>query len=142
MSGPAGHTGYTGVTGRCGLQGTPYGAPGTSFYSSSGRIPFVANTTLSPSSNIYITTPATYGTTYTITTTDFNQIIFAASMLASDVGVFWTFRNNTASTLLTISLSNATAVYNGSSAATSVKLAVGNSITFVYSGTGTSYIAI
>jgi hypothetical protein len=38
MSGDPGHTGPTGTTGRKGLQGPPYGAPGTTFYSTSGRV--------------------------------------------------------------------------------------------------------
>lgn len=63
-------------------------------------------------------------------------------MLAADVGAFWTFRNNSGSLITPITLVNATAVYNGKSAATTVSIASGNSLTFVYSGTGTSYITI
>ena len=38
MSGAQGPQGHTGTTGRKGLQGTPYGAPGTTVYSTSGRV--------------------------------------------------------------------------------------------------------
>ena len=138
MSGAPGHTGPTGATGRRGLQGTPYGAPGTAFYSPSGRVPIVKISNATSQT----VAPGGYGTTYVVTDISFNSIVFPESMSAGDVGAFWTFRNNTSSALLDIALTSGSIVYNGLSAGVDVRLAAGNSITFVYTGVGTSYIAI
>jgi hypothetical protein len=54
-------------------------------------------------------------------------------------GAFWVFRNNTSS-LITATLSNCTATYNGSASAGTVSIGSGNSLTLVYSS-GTSFIA-
>jgi hypothetical protein len=84
--------------------------------------------------------PATsgYGTLYNITAA-ITGITFP-SVSADDVGAFWTFRNNSGSTLA-ITLTTGTATYNGDAAATSVSIADGNSLTFVFVS-GTSFIAI
>jgi hypothetical protein len=84
--------------------------------------------------------PATsgYGTLYNIRTA-ITGITFP-SVPGGDVGAFWTFRNNSGSTLA-INLTTGTATYNGDAAATSVQIADGNSLTFVFVS-GTSYVAI
>jgi hypothetical protein len=79
-----------------------------------------------------------YGTLYNIRTA-ITGITFP-SVPGGDVGAFWTFRNNSGSTL-TIALTTGTATYNGDAAATSVQIADGNSLTFVFVS-GTSYVAI
>lgn len=129
-----GPIGPQGIVGRRGLQGTPYGYPGTAFYSTAGRVPVVnvtSGTSISPATS-------GYGTLYNIRTA-ITGITFP-SVPGGDVGAFWTFRNNSGSTLA-INLTTGTATYNGDAAATSVQIADGNSLTFVFVS-GTSYVAI
>jgi len=129
-----GPRGPQGIVGRRGLQGTPYGYPGVAFYSAAGRVPVVnvtSGSSISPSTS-------SYGTTYNITI-GIGGITFP-SVPAEDVGAFWTFRNNSGSTL-TLALTTGTVTYNGNAAATQVEIADGNSLTFVFVS-GTSYVAI
>jgi len=142
MSGPAGHTGHTGATGRRGLQGTPYGAPGTTFYSTSGRITTsvgggAGNSQISPRTDAY-------GVTWLIGTANGTDVTLPGTTSSNDYGAFWSFRNNqTTSKLLTFT--NGTVQYNGDAAATQITLGSGNSITLVFSGgsnTTSTYIAL
>jgi len=142
MSGPAGHTGHTGATGRRGLQGTPYGAPGTTFYSPSGRITTsvgggFGNSQVGPRTDAY-------GVTWLIGTANGTDVTLPSTISSNDYGAFWSFRNNqTTSKLLTFA--NGTVQYNGDAAATQITLGSGNSITLVFSGgsnTTSTYIAL
>lgn len=141
MSGNPGHTGHTGSTGRKGLQGTPYGAPGTTFYSPTGRV--TTSTVLG--GNMTVLTNA-YGTTYLLSAvTDPINVTLPSGIGASDYGAFWTFRNTYTNTKVLAFTNTAGIVYNGDSAATSISLQGGNAITLVFSGssnTTSTYIAI
>jgi hypothetical protein len=139
MSGAPGHTGHTGITGRRGLQGTPYGAPGTTFYSTSGRV-----TTSTKLSDFTVST-SEYGINYLMTGTSNITVTLPSVIDIGDYGAFWTFRNNySASKTLTLA-NTAGVVYSGNSAATSVTIASSNALTLVFSGgsnTTSTYIAI
>ena len=94
MSGKPGHTGHTGTTGRKGLQGTPYGAPGTTFYSTSGRV----NVTAANDPYIYGTTPVIFteaGGLYAIqsSTNGTPQFVFPSTLTSDQYGTFWTITN-------------------------------------------------
>lgn len=142
MSGAPGHTGHTGTTGRRGLQGTPYGAPGTTFYSTSGRV------TTSAQSGPEVSVQAVgYGITYLLSgSRDAVTITFPSVMSSNDYGAFWTFRNLQDGVNKTLNLVNtAGVVYNGNSSASNVILGFSNSLTFVFSdgsNTTSTYIAI
>lgn len=143
MSGPAGPTGPTGAPGRKGLQGTPYGAPGTTFYSPSGRI-----TTSAKVSDFTVST-SEYGINYLImTASDSNvRVTLPDTISASDYGAFWTLRNNTADTKNLTFANTAGVLVNGVSVSeqTSMKLGSSNALTLVFSGssnTTSTYIAI
>lgn len=139
MSGPAGHTGHTGATGRKGLQGTPYGAPGTTFYSTTGRV------TTSTKTGDFAVQTSEYGINYLMTGASDITVTLPSTIDLSDYGAFWTFRNNYSANK-TLTLANtAGVVYNGSSAATSVTIVPSNALTLVFSGssnTTSTYIAI
>ena len=112
MSGAQGPTGHTGATGRRGLQGTPYGAPGTTFYSPSGRI-----TTSTQSGAVVEPRALDYGIVYLLSGTR-NQvtITFPSVMSSDDYGAFWTFRNIDDSVNKILTLTNTSGVvYNGNS---------------------------
>ena len=142
MSGPAGHTGHTGATGRRGLQGTPYGAPGTTFYSPSGRI----TTSVGGASGNSQVNPRTdaYGVTWLIGTANQTSVTLPSTISSNDYGAFWSFRNNQTTSKLLV-FTNGTVQYNGNDAATEITLGSGNSITLVFSGgsdTTSTYIAL
>ena len=142
MSGPAGHTGHTGATGRRGLQGTPYGAPGTTFYSTSGRITTsvgggAGNSQVSPRTDAY-------GVTWLIGTAGTTNVTLPGTISSNDYGAFWSFRNNQTTSKLLV-FTNGTVQYNGDAAADRLTLGSGNSITLVFSGgsnTTSTYIAL
>jgi len=134
--GPRGPTGPTGMTGRKGLQGTPYGPTGISQYGPGGRITYAI-----PTSTTITVSTSTYGTHYLIPTAyPTTNITLPASMSAGDVGAFWVFQNNTAS-VLTITLTNGTASYRGTTA-TTIYIGSYTGLALVYSGTGTTYIVL
>lgn len=91
MSGAQGHTGPTGITGRRGLQGTWYGAAGSSFYSSTGTVP---TTQITSSATV---TYANAGGIYNIQGTSYTDplISFPTSLTSDQYGTFWTFNNTT-----------------------------------------------
>jgi hypothetical protein len=62
-------------------------------------------------------------------------------MNSADAGAYWVFKNNT-NKILQVELSNGTANYKGSNAATSLFVGSNNSLGLAYSGTGTSYITL
>jgi hypothetical protein len=84
-TGPQGHTG---TTGRKGLQGTPYGAPGTTFYSTTGRVD------VTDASGGAITIPLTNaGGLYTIQTAGQPSFRFPSDLTSGEYGTFWTITN-------------------------------------------------
>jgi len=133
--GPQGGTGPTGFQGIQGPQGPPYGPPGPGFYNSSTRlniVPFTSGNTVTFSNS----TASSY---YNITSgTPVSALSNATT--SPPAGAFWVFRNNTP-TMITATLSNCTAAYNGLSSATVVYIAVNTSLTLVHSGFATSFIA-
>ena len=89
-----GHTGHTGITGRKGLQGTPYGAPGTTFYSTSGRVNVTPVLTRDQGDNTIVLTNA--GGVYTILNdmgVNNPQFIFPSTLTSDQYGTFWTITN-------------------------------------------------
>ena len=88
MSGKPGHTGPTGATGRKGLQGTPYGAPGTTFYSPTGRV----NVTINADSSTV--TFANAGGAYSIqASATMPTFSFPTNLTSNEYGTFWTVTN-------------------------------------------------
>lgn len=141
MSLPQGPTGPTGMTGRRGLQGTPYGAPGTAFYSTSGRVSFS-----NQDSSTMTAAVGDYGITYLLRSSDtYITVTLPTSMSSTHVGAFWVFRNTyTETKSLTFSTGEGTPpaiVYNGVSDAQNVNLAPGNAIALIYTGTANNYIS-
>jgi len=142
MSGAPGHTGPTGATGRRGLQGTPYGAPGTTFYSTAGRITTQSGTS-GGGVNIQPTTSA-YGVTWLMGSGD-PIITLPSTISASDYGAFWRFRNNQTSKKTMTFNNTAGILYNGDPAATSFDIQPGTTVTLVFSGgsdSSATYIAL
>ena len=135
--GPQGVTGGTGPTGFQGVQGPqgpPYGPAGPGFYSSSTRLN-ISNFTTGSTITFSNSTASTY---YNITSTT-PLTILSNTTSGLTAGAFWVFRNNT-SNMITATLSNCTAVYNGSASAGTVYIGSGNSLTLVSTG-NTSFIA-
>jgi len=91
MSGAQGPRGHTGATGRKGLQGTPYGAPGTTFYSTSGRVN-VITVIAQPGTNALALTTAgdLYAIQSEITSPTFT---FPSNLTSNEYGTFWTITN-------------------------------------------------
>jgi hypothetical protein len=139
MSGAPGHTGHTGTTGRRGLQGTPYGPPGTTFYSPSGRVTLV-DTRSSTNVNVAV---GEYGALYILNNAEADNYYaqLPETMNTADGGAFWTFLNNGLRDV-NLNFTNGTVSANGEVDGSYMTLAVGNSITIVYTGIGTSYIAV
>jgi len=150
MSGPAGPTGPTGITGRRGLQGTPYGAPGTTFYSPSGRVPEVNSVT----SQTYVPSLGTNsGSMYCITSAINDPIIYLPGSLTSDqYGSFWIITNSGGGDgqriflrgLTQLTLSGVVLTMNPIGQYISIYMSAGETITFVFvggSGSSTTYIA-
>jgi hypothetical protein len=150
--GPKGPTGVTGIEGRRGLQGTPYGPQGLNFFSPGATI-----TTATTTTNPIVVGPTGYGTYYLIGLTGatgpqgipqvygltgyITTVQLPASMNSADAGAYWVFKNNTTK-ILQVELSNGTANYKGSNAATTVFIGSNNSLGLAYSGSGTSYITL
>jgi len=150
--GPKGPTGVTGIEGRRGLQGTPYGPQGLNFFSPGATI-----TTATTTTNPIVPTTSTYGTYYLVGVTGptgpqgipqvygltgyITTVQLPASMNSADAGAFWVFKNNT-NRILQLELSNGTANYKGSNAATTLFVGSNNSLGLAYSGSGTSYITL
>jgi hypothetical protein len=150
--GPKGPTGVTGIEGRRGLQGTPYGPQGLNFFSPGAKM-----TTATTTTNPIVVSPTGYGTYYLVGTVGptgpqgipqvygltgyITTVQLPASMNSADAGAYWVFKNNT-NKILQVELSNGTANYKGSNAATSLFVGSNNSLGLAYSGTGTSYITL
>lgn len=104
MSGPAGPTGHRGIVGRKGLQGTPYGAPGTTFYSTTGTVPVTIMTSGGPpgGSVTYLNAGGVYNVQGTGNTAP--NINFPTNLSTDQYGTFWTITNTTgqADQLITI----------------------------------------
>lgn len=83
-----GPQGPTGITGRKGLQGTPYGAPGTTFYSTTGRVN--VTTTSGGSFDVLLTNA---GGLYTIQTAGQPSFRFPTNLTSDEYGTFWTITN-------------------------------------------------
>lgn len=144
FQGPVGFNGpqgFPGCTGPNGLQGTPYGPPGTTFYKG-GTIPLPTDpgsslSLSSSSSGSYFTTGRG---TFTI---DLSQYTPTPS---TDSGVFWTFKNNGGS-VCTVNITSpvgqsglpstssigAGVYYNGNPIAKKLTVASGAGFTIVYS---------
>ena len=93
MSGNPGHTGHTGATGRKGLQGTPYGAPGTTFYSSTGRVDAFDIIDAGVGQNSILLTTA--GDVYRCDSVMFvpPEFVFPSNLTSDHYGTFWTITN-------------------------------------------------
>lgn len=140
MSGAQGPTGPTGATGRKGLQGTPYGAPGTTFYSPTGRV-----TTSSRAEDITAPT-SEYGTTYLSTSAFSGITVTLPSVIPqSDYGAFWTFRNTYNNPKNFYFANTAGILHKGNSTTTTIQIPGDHSVTLVFSGGSnatSTYIAI
>jgi hypothetical protein len=147
MSGPAGHTGHTGATGRRGLQGTPYGAPGPSFYSTSGSVT-TSNITGAPRPINISNYDGHSGWLFNFPGSGGSWPINLPTINSSSYyGVFWTFTNNTTtSNDLTLTFSNTAGIqYNGLTDATTATLSPNQSVTLIFSGGSnatSTYIAL
>ena len=147
-----GHTGHTGATGRRGLQGTPYGAPGTTFYSTSGRVNV---SELPDNPTIYDLTLANVGSVYTFGGTFYSyppSIGFPTNLTSDEYGAYWTITNTTANTGQEITIGRG--IYKLTVAGAVLTVGVGeiirlattqgSSTTFVFvagSGSSAEYIA-
>jgi len=135
QQGAPGGTGPTGPQGNQGPQGNPFGPTGVGFYSSSTRLN-ISNFTTGATITFSNGSASTY---YNITSgTPVSALLNATS--SPSAGAFWVFRNNTSNTITAV-LSNCTTLYNGNAAASTVYIGSGNSLTLVYSGSLTSFIA-
>jgi len=143
------NTGPTGLQGQDGLEGVlgPRGITGLT-----GLLGWGDGTTTGPTGNGYFkllpasgtpitVTTATLGTTYYITSKTTSGLTFPASMSGITSGAFWSFQNTTG-VQLTLTLSNADAVYKGDPLATSVVVPASSGFTMAYSGSNTSYIVL
>ena len=150
-----GHTGHTGITGRKGLQGTPYGAPGTTFYSTSGRVNVTPVITRDTGNNTIVFTNA--GGVYSILQDmgpGIPQFIFPNTLTSGEYGTFWTITNGytNARNISILGINKLTvpgqvitcAQGFGETTFIQMSLNVGQSITFVFfagSTTTAEYIA-
>jgi len=153
MSGAQGPRGHTGATGRKGLQGTPYGAPGTTFYSTSGRVNVI--TVVGTGAGTNALTLTTAGDLYAIQSQiAYPTFTFPSNLTSNQYGTFWTITNqyttedqkiSITSGILNLTISGS--VLNcpqGTGVTIDVGLAPGQSITFVFfagSGATAEYIA-
>lgn len=153
MSGAQGPRGHTGTTGRKGLQGTPYGAPGTTFYSTSGRVNVITVVGGQVGTNALALTTA--GDLYAIQSeTVLPTFTFPSNLTSDQYGTFWTITNqyitgdqkiSITSGILNLTISGS--VLNcpqGQGLSIDVGLSPGQSITFVFfagSGATAEYIA-
>ena len=129
--GPTGHTGWPGP------QGPPYGPDGGGFYSSSTRLSVVA---VASSTGITFT-PQQSGSYFNITSTGpINSLTPNTNGTVFTPGMYYVFRNNTASTITIATFGGTLACYNGGSAPP-VTIGVGNSMTLVAVG-GTTFVII
>jgi hypothetical protein len=137
--GPRGPTGPTGISGRRGLQGDGFGPAGVAFYSGGFvNYSYVATTT-NPSLTVSADTNGKYYSLEDNTSgTGTCYVTLPATYPVQ--GTFWVFYNRHASNKIQLQLTNGTAVYNGSSAATMVEIAAGNGCVLAYSGSSGSYI--
>lgn len=149
MAGVDYNTGNTGYPGTDGLQG-PYGPTGPTglrgltgwgdyiFCTGPGGPANFSPSLVSSGTSVTVSTTS-LGTSYYITTRNITGITLPASMTGITSGAFWTFQNNS-DLALPITLTNGTAVYNGSSSATSILIPSGTGLTLVYTGSGQNYI--
>jgi hypothetical protein len=142
---PTGPTGMTGMDGRQGALGWtgPVGPTGLTGWGGWGNIGPAGNSDFNLSavtSGTSITvTAASLGTTYYITTAGITGITLPASMSGITEGAFWVFQNNSGNGI-SITLTNGTATYNGTSNSGPIPMMTSAGITLVYSGSSTSYI--
>jgi hypothetical protein len=157
FQGPVGFNGpqgFPGCTGPNGLQGTPYGPPGTTFYKGGVLPAYVYVDTVDQSIVINSLTAGTY---YNVNTTQITLNASSPGNLYS--GCFWSFKNNSGSILSvnytppsgnnpgypSVGQSGEGAVYNGSLYAKIFTIAPGSGFTFVYSNdpvTSISYFIV
>jgi hypothetical protein len=140
-----GPQGFSGCTGPKGLQGTPYGPPGITFYKG-GAIPVPTNVD-DGIARVFLN-PFVSGSYYLFDANIAYTIdLFAYTPSPStDSGVFWSFKNTSGSTLtISISVNPANTglpstsspgqgvYYNGNPISQSVSVAPGAGFTMVYS---------
>lgn len=139
MSGAQGPQGHTGTTGRKGLQGTPYGAPGTTFYSTSGRA--VVRDVQAGGTGNNEASLIRAGSVFNITQTSGNPpvFVFPIDLTTDQFGTYWTLTNTIGSAELTIIIQGmykltipGAVLTVGVGQQIVLKLYVGHSITFVY----------
>jgi hypothetical protein len=142
MPGPTGPTGITGPYGLQGFRGPrgiPFGPTGPS-YTSSGQVLKVAT----PTGSSLQLTEASFYTFYNMIISDnpFTVIFPVRSEnfpIPENSGVFWVFKNNF-TRILTLTFSNGTVDYNGTTNGTTIDIPYGNAITVMYGSNETSYI--
>jgi hypothetical protein len=139
MSGAQGPQGHTGTTGRKGLQGTPYGAPGTTFYSTSGRA--VVRDVQAGGTGNNEASLIRAGSVFNITQTSGNPpvFVFPIDLTTDQFGTYWTLTNTIGSAELTIIIQGmykltipGAVLTVGVGQQIVLNLYVGHSITFVY----------
>ena len=133
MDGIQGALGWTGVMGPTGFRG--WGGGTTPGPTGNGNFNLSA---VSSGTSITVTT-ASLGTTYYITTSEITGITLPASMSGITAGAFWLFQN-TSGNGISITLTNGTARYNGTSNSGPIPMMTSAGISLVYSGSNTSYI--
>jgi hypothetical protein len=139
MSGDPGPQGHTGATGRKGLQGTPYGAPGTTFYSPSGRVVVLGVEAGGAGNNEATLIRA--GSVFNITQVAGNPplFVFPIDLTTDQFGTYWTLTNTIGANEQNIKIQNMYKLTIPGAVLTvgvgqQIDLSVyrGHSITFVY----------
>jgi hypothetical protein len=139
MSGAQGPQGHTGTTGRKGLQGTPYGAPGTAFYSTSGRVDVILAFPGGGSVNEVSLIRA--GSVFNNTQTSGSPPVFTfpIDLTTDQFGTYWTLTNTVGAQELTINIQGmykltipGAVLTVGADQRIVLSLYAGHSITFVY----------
>ena len=137
--GPTGLTGAVGLQGFRGPRGTPLGPMGPSYRSN----PTFLNIEKVTTSTITLTESSLY-TFYSIhseTTTITFPTRSETYPTPEQAGVFWVFGNSRTQSI-TLNFSNGTVSTRGNTAATTLSIPIGNSITIAYDSNITGYIAI
>lgn len=139
-TGPTGLTGANGLQGFRGPRGEPYGVPGPGYSSSSTFLKIA-----SPSGSTITLTEASFYTFYNIAVQSTTTVVFPTRSesypLPEQAGVFWVFRNNTASSI-TLNFLNGTVDFEGTQARTTLTIPIGSGITIAYSSNITGYVAM
>ena len=137
--GPTGLTGAVGLQGFRGPRGTPLGPMGPSYRSNQTflNIEKVTTSTITLTESSLYTFYSIHSETTTITFPTRSETY----PIPEQAGVFWVFGNSRTQSI-TLNFSNGTVSTRGNTAATTLSIPIGNSITIAYDSNITGYIAI